>query len=545
MIHGSRVRLGLVALLALVPLTAVLQRSTTASSQDPTEADARMVCATCHALPPPEILPRSAWRNSFIRMTLIREGMVEPELGPEALAKLVPLPADMARLLPWYERQAPERLAPPDPWPAASAAAFRRRELTFNDAPPYPAVSHVQLVDLSGDARPELLVTDMRNGLVLRANLSDAQPALKIAGRTPHPAHVTVADLDGNGTRDLLVADLGEFLPRDHEKGAVVWLEGRKDGSYAPHTLAKLPRAADVQAADFDGDGDQDLIVAAFGWRKQGRIVLLENRTTDWRKPNFVPHDVDPRPGAISVPPIDINRDGRMDFIALISQQFETVVAFVNTGRPFEFRQEIIYTAPHPNWGSSGIHVVDFDKDGDPDILLANGDMFDDTILKPYHGITLLENAGSFPFAARRLAPLAGVHRTIAADVDGDGDNDVVAVALVSATAGPVLPALVWLEQVKPGVFERRTLLEGTPRHAAVDAGDIDGDGDLDLVVGTFTFTTPTWTVAEVWEALLQREKGGARSAVAAIGQRHAQFVRSGRQRVDRNPPDVLKPPLP
>lgn len=94
------------------------------------------------------------------------------------------------------------------------------------------------------------------------------------------------------------------------------------------------------------------------------------------------------------------------------------------------FEQRVIYTAPHPNWGSSGIQLVDLDKDGDLDVLLTHGDTFDDGIVKPYHGIQWLENTGAYPFFAEHtLAPKPGVHRAEAADLDGDGDLDIVACA--------------------------------------------------------------------------------------------------------------------
>ena len=94
-----------------------------------------------------------------------------------------------------------------------------------------------------------------------------------------------------------------------------------------------------------------------------------------------------------------------------------------------------------PAWGSSGIQVVDFDKDGDPDVLMTNGDTFDDMLPKPYHGIQWLENRGTFPFTAHTLATLAGVLRAQAVDLDGDGDLDVVACALLPADARVAQPA--------------------------------------------------------------------------------------------------------
>jgi hypothetical protein len=248
---------------------------------------------------------------------------------------------------------------------------------------------------------------------------------------------------------------------------------------------------ADARAADFDGDGDLDVVAAVFGWRKVGEILLLVNETADHASPRFTPFQLDPRPGAIHVPVTDLDRDGRPDFVALISQQFETIVAFLGDGRG-EFRRETIWTASHPNWGSTGIQLLDFDRDGDLDILFSNGDSLDDLVVKPYHGVGWLENRGSFPFVYHRLTDLYGCNAARAGDLDGDGDLDVVASVFLPFVR-PGMPnaglveSVIWLEQVAPGRFERWSIETTSCQHPTLDLGDFDGDGDLDIVLGNMT----------------------------------------------------------
>jgi hypothetical protein len=483
------------------------------SAQDEEQA-ARAVCGVCHAFAPPDILPRAAWRDEFVRMMFIREGRLPPVGPPSKVYAGVKLPPDMEQVLQFYTARAPERLAAPEPWPevAESPVKFAKHEFSVADMPGTPAVSNVRLVDVDGDKRLDLLGTDMRQGVVFTGNPVNRSGALTIVASIPHPAHVSVADVDGDGIQDLLVGDLGEFFPADHDKGAAIWLRGRGGGKYGAFWLDGWPRVADVETADFNGDGKNDLAIAAFGWRKTGRIAIAENRSASPSKPTFVNHTIDPRPGGIHVIPIDLNRDGKMDFVTLLAQDYETVLAYINKGtEDFSFEQKVIYAAPHPNWGSSGIELVDLDKDGDLDVLFTHGDTFDDGIVKPYHGIQWLENTGSYPFVEHTLAQMPGVHRAQAADIDGDGDLDVVACALLASGSDldeKSLPALVWLEQTKPGTFVRHTIEMGFPRHATLDLADIDGDGDIDIAVGYFSIENASTAWVDVWVNQAKKPSG-------------------------------------
>ena len=484
-----------------LPIELPVAQVPAAKAPQPDEQQARATCGGCHAFAPPEILPRSAWRDTFVRMHFIRENRLPP-VGPPDTLRRVQLPADMEAVLPYFLTRAPERLPAPDRWPdvAESPVRFVRHSLSMPDMPATPAVSSVHLVDVDGDKRLDVLGADMRQGVIFTGRPEKAGP-LSVIASIPHPAHVTLADLDKDGVRDLLVGDLGTFFPADHKQGAVIWLRGLATGKFSAFWLDGWPRVARVDAADFNGDGKLDIGVAAFGWRKTGSIAILENRTVVAAQPSFTTHTIDPRTGSINIVPADLNRDGRMDFIALLAQEHESVVAYLNTGG-FTFEQKVIYAAPHPNWGSSGIEVVDLDGDGDLDVVLTHGDTFDDGLVKPYHGIQWLENKGGYPYADHALAQMPGVLPARAADLDGDGDLDIAACALLAGGSDvdeTTLPALIWLEQTKRGTFVRHTIETGMPRHATLDIGDVDGDGAADIVVGNFSIKAPIPGWVDVW----------------------------------------------
>ena len=480
-----------------------------------TPEQVRALCGACHAYPPPGTFPRSVWRKEVKQAyDFLHDSVLD--LDYPSLESVVR----------YYESRAPEELRRPREDEAAGPPPVRFEP--HGHPPPggaAPAVSNLTIARLSDPDRLELIACDMRSGRVTALRLSERSPAWRELGPAPVPGRAEVVDLDGDGRRDVLVACLGAFYPTDARVGGVTWLRAAADGSFHPVTLLDgVGRVSDVRAADFNGDGRLDLLVAVFGWRKTGEVLYLENRTTDWAHPAFAPRTLDERHGAIHVPVCDLNADGRPDFVALISQEHETVVAFLNEGAG-NFRRETVWAAPHPSYGCSGIQLVDFDRDGDSDVLLTNGDSLDEATLKPYHGVQWLENRGGFPFAHHPLAALPGVMRAVAADFDADGRLDVAAVSCLPPADFPQreqlgLASVVLLHQSAPGRFDFYTLERNNCDHLTCVAGDLYGDGKTHLATGNHYFTRerPGAAAVTVWRNVTQVGSAPGGAAAEAAG---------------------------
>ncbi|WP_309028950.1 FG-GAP repeat domain-containing protein [Pelagicoccus enzymogenes] len=363
-----------------------------------------------------------------------------------------------------------------------------------------PWVTDLTVADVDGDGHVDVVYCEGQANFVgiLRGEGTGLFSRLDKVEGVEGPAHVEAVDIDKDGDLDLLIACMGWIFPNNDKIGSVLVLENLGDGEFAKRVLLEgVSRVTDVQAGDVDGDGRLDLAIAQFGYH-EGEARLMRN-LGNW---NFSSEILTKQAGAIHSPIADIDGDGDLDVVTLVSQHWEEVQVYVNEGGAM--RQNIIFASPNEDYGSSGIAIHDLDQDGDLDILYANGDGFDYAIpgSRPWHGVQWLENLGAGSFGYRRIGDFAGAYSPVALDVDGDGDLDVVASSCFNDWTQPDSYSLALFENDGAQNFSAKPLA-ATPTHIVdVEVCDLDGDGSYELVTGGF-HAYPPWdhvSAITVWK---------------------------------------------
>jgi hypothetical protein len=198
---------------------------------------------------------------------------------------------------------------------------FRDHQLLATDGP-----SHVPIADFTGDGKPDIaaLVSQEHEEVWVFENGGK--------GRF-HPRRVfqslnfdlggvglVPTDLDRDGKPDLLLAagdnlEVNRHYPQPWH--GCVWLRNVGDGKFEPTRIASVGGVYGAAAADFDGDGDVDVVLACMfnDWHRAwaAGLVLLTN---DGRQ-NFTPTTIADRPiNLATVAAGDLTGDGRPDIVA-------------------------------------------------------------------------------------------------------------------------------------------------------------------------------------------------------------------------------------
>ena len=309
--------------------------------------------------------------------------------------------------------------------------------------------------DFNGDGRPDFAIATSLGPIVIMMGHGDGtfQQGISLSATTPFG--VVVGDFNGDGKQDLAVANKGT------NSSIAIYL-GNGDGTFQAGAVYPAALGSNYQIlamADFDGDGNQDLVVSdnghdqvavllgvgdgtfhSAGLFSTGHIpwnIAIGDVNSDGNPDIIVADDGDnsitlllgngdgtfqkgvyPTGGinsSGSVALADFNGDGKLD-IAGTEEPENTVFILLGNGDG-TFGPKTSYTI---NTGPYYLTVGDFNQDGKKDIITANAE--GESV-----GVFLGKGDGTFLPAQTYPAGGAAIYATVQ-DFNGDNQVDVVAV---------------------------------------------------------------------------------------------------------------------
>jgi Flp pilus assembly secretin CpaC len=268
------------------------------------------------------------------------------------------------------------------------------------------------------------------------------------------PVALAAADFDGDGHQDLVVANQTD--------GTISILLGAGDGTFATRTDINVGTSpAAVAVADFNGDSVPDIAVVDSG--SNNVAILLGSGGGKFTAP--VTYATGNTPVALRV--ADFNGDGRPD-LAVVNQGDNSVsILLGNADGTFGAKTDYaVGTMP------AGIASGDFNADNTLDLAVTNHT--DNTV-------SILFGKGDGTFSAKTdYATGSGPEGVAAADFNRDGRPDL---AVANQTDNSVSVLL----GNSDGTFAAHTDFTSGAGPVGIAAADVTGEGNPDLQVAAET----------------------------------------------------------
>ena len=442
-------------------------------------------CARCHITPGIDQLPRELWSERVLPEMAARMGIKEGDYDPmKGLAF-----KEMETLYKWGVFPAVPTL-PQEDWEIL-------KEYILSNAPEsiegqihdiqYQRQQQFVAEPMTLDSMPGSYFTflkyDQDNNKVWTGDISGSLKEYDFkTGRSKllHQVKNAVTDFTRKDSISY-ITDVGILDPSELSTGKIFTAQGEQQ-----EALSEIfHRPVNTLVVDLDKDGIDELVISEFGYRT-GRLTLMKGLPSGGYERRMLLT----QPGAIRAVAEDMNQDGKLDIVVITSQGDESItILYQRDDMSFKIDKAIRFS---PIYGSSWFELVDFDNDGDLDVITVNGDNADKTyIAKPYHGLRIHINDGNNKFTEEYFYPLNGATRFVTDDFDQDGDYDLAVISTFPDYENAPDLSLVYLENVNPAGFEFKSFKfdeSNLSRWFLLDKGDVDNDGDTDIILSAFTY---------------------------------------------------------
>jgi hypothetical protein len=430
-----------------------------------------------------------------------------------ALAQEAGSAADYDR--PWQhfaQSGAGEAQASPLSGSPAGETVFRSpgaQKVNFLPAVPYNTSGYnpysVAIADVNGDGKPDLIVANQEQ------SKNDPEGSISVMlgkgnGRFDAPVNygsggqgaysVSVADVNGDGKLDLVVAN--GCAGSSCSMGAVGVLLGKGDGTFKKAVTygsgAASTFGAHVVVGDLNGDGKPDLAVANTGVGcgngcPAGLVaVLLGRGDGTFKKAKTYPTGGFDAIGWVAI--ADVNGDKKPDLV--VANYCATECSYPPLGGSVgvllgkgDGTFHPVKTYPSGGDGTVSVAVADLNKDGKPDILVANCGPLACGPGSPGGNVGVLIGNGNGTFKSVVNYPAANSpFDVVAADVNGDGKLDIVVSNWGTPDASTNNGAVTVLLGKGNGTFRpAQTFPSGGAEAPSVAVADVNNDGRPDLAL--------------------------------------------------------------
>ncbi len=399
---------------------------------------------------------------------------------------------------------------------------------TFNNSSEWgydSTTSKALSADMDADGDLDLVYVGSSNIVITR--FINNNPSSVTTSSANQPIDVVIGDFDGDGDIDAVTANT------NFGSGSISFYANSGSATFAAkvnYSMGASTVPKSITAADYDGDGDLDIFVTSYSndevvlFTNNGSAVftLADSFTTGDGPFGLVVSDFD-RDGNVDIATANENSDNISVLIAELPLELFSVSPIANSvgttglssNLDFAFNQPIndatFTSADLTIWGSltgevagalsynAGSYTMTFNPTSDfkpgetisvllaLDVTATTGVTLTSSELYNFKVSATADDFFSMPLASSRIdyqtTQVTGV--PVAADMDGDGDVDMVYSFYYSSNDKSVVAIiandgsgnLTLLDSLEVGVYSSEVVVS-----------DFDGDGDLDVAVSTFDY---------------------------------------------------------